>query len=652
MINQPKIRLILELVIISAIISGIAYIAYYSIEENAKEKIEDQSMLLSIVTDEFMGYYVTAGVAFNNMILQNPDLIHDRPNLDYVLSNYTVHLASQIKSVEVLSPAGSLIGSSPNASKIELSDLYFGQKDLGIGTISTDTRLLPVGYRIKEDGKIVAILVMNVDIKALFEKWAQSTKHSDVSLYLFRLDGKLLWSSVNNTKLKIGRNFGYSKIDGMYLWIEPVSGIEGFSVAVISSNAIMILWYRDLIYLIVIWLFVAGIIYIFYRKSIQYEQEIQSLVNEQRFQIEELTEQKKRFEILKKMYDSVILVEKEILNAKDENAFLQSVCDRITETGLFDFAGIAIPNDKKVLRYKFLSGNGKQTVLKVQNEMPNNIRALLVSEIAFKSQKIYVGSPQDISTFEITEYEKVWMEKVYKANEWKSGISIPIFQNEKIFGILSVFSKEEDFFTDDVKALAEIFARLLGNALENMEARAKLISQLFESQYLATHDPLTGLLNRIGIMERVDNVIARSKREKKYMAFGIMDIDDFKLVNDIYGHSAGDALLIEFGGRIESLLRGEDLIGRIGGDEFVMVILVNSEEDIDALMSRFERSLAQPFKAGDEDIYIKVSAGFTLYPKDDNSFDALLRHADKAMYIKKEMKNKREKFWGIYKEDI
>ncbi|MGC9173859.1 MAG: sensor domain-containing diguanylate cyclase [Athalassotoga sp.] len=651
MVKSPKkLAYLFAFVIVTAVFVWISYWQYSSIKANIINEIKDQSMLLSIGMDEFMGYYKTAGVAFNNRILQNSDLLQNSSNLDYLLSNYTIHLAPQIKSVEILSPEGSLIGTSGNAPEIKLSDLYFGQKILGIGTL-TESKLLPVGYKITENGKVIAILVMNVDLGSLLDKWAQSI-HSiqdSLSLSVIRSDGIGIWASSKYVKPIEKLNAGYVKINGEYSWIEPMSLIETFSVAQISQWGLMALYYRYLIYFILVWCLLIIIIYLFYRQSTRYERQIHSLIADQNAKIEELTHQKHRFEILKSMYDSVILVENELLEAKDEDDILQGVCDRMTEIGLFDFVGIAIPNDKKILRYKFLSGNAKELVLTAQNEFPDDASVLYAADICFKTQRIFVLS--EIQKFEPDGYEKIWIDKVYESQGWKDVIALPLFRNGSIYGILSATSKTENFFAGEIKALAEIFAKILGNTLENIDARKKLISQLFESQYLATHDPLTGLFNRIGIMERVDNVISRSKREKKYMAVGIIDIDDFKLVNDTYGHSAGDNLLIEFGRRLESLIRGEDLIGRIGGDEFVMVILVKSEEDIDILMKRFEISLSEPFKVGDESIYVKVSVGFTLYPEDNNEFDVLLRHADKALYVKKETKNRRNKFWGIYKSD-
>ncbi|MGC8545857.1 MAG: sensor domain-containing diguanylate cyclase [Athalassotoga sp.] len=650
--SPVKVRYILGLIIITAIVILIAYFRYSSIRTDAIDTVKDQSMLLSIGMDEFMGYYKTAGTAFNNKILQSPDLLENSSNLNYILSNFTINLAPDIKSVEVLNPDGLLIGATQNAPKVKLSDLYFGQKSLGLGTVSTDTpRLLPVGYRITESGKVVAILVMDVDLESLLEKWAQSThliNQNGLSLCVIRSDGMPLWASKNSYDFKpIDKhlNAGYVKLDDKYSWIEPVSSIEGFSVAQISQSSVMALWYKNMIYILLVWIFVVIIIYLFYKLSVRYEKRIQTLSSDQQAQIKALTEQKSRFEILKRMYDSIMLVENTMLNVKNEEVLLQSVCDRMTETGLFDFVGIAIPNDKKVLRYKFLSGNAKEIVLKAQSQLPDDIQVL---EMDFKDQKTYVGSRQSILNSTLTPDVKSLMNEIYETQGWKSSISIPIFRNGIFYGVIDALSKIENFFEDDVKALAEIFARLLGDALENIDARSEILSKLYESQYLATHDALTGLLNRTGIMDRIEDVIARAKREKKYMAVGMIDIDDFKLVNDTYGHAAGDYLLIQFGQRIKSLLRGEDFIGRIGGDEFVMVIMVKAEEDIDILMKRFEQSLTEPFKVGGEKANIKISAGFTLYPKDNNSFDVLLRHADKIMYLKKDTKNEREKFWGIY----
>ncbi|MGC9219651.1 MAG: GAF domain-containing protein, partial [Athalassotoga sp.] len=506
--SPVKIRYILELIIITAIVILIAYFRYSSIRTDAIDTVKDQSMLLSIGMNEFMGYYKTAGTAFNNKILQSPDLLENSSNLNYILSNFTINLAPDIKSVEVLNPDGLLIGATKNAPKIKLSDLYFGQKSLGLGRVSTDTsKLLPVGYRITEGGKVVAILVMDVDLESLLEKWAQNihlTNQNGLSLYVIRSDGMPLWASKNSYDFKpIDKNLnvGYVKLDDKYSWIEPVPSIEGFSVAQISQSSVMALWYKNMIYILLVWIFVVIIIYLFYKLSVRYEKRIQTLSSDQQAQIKVLAEQKSRFEMLKRMYDSIMLVENTMLNVKNEEVLLQSVCDRMTETGLFDFVGIAIPNDKKVLRYKFLSGNAKEIVLKAQNQLPDDIQVL---EMDFKAQKTYVGSRQSILNSTLTSDVKLLIEDIYETQGWKSSISIPIFRNGIFYGVIDALSKTDNFFGDDVKALAEIFARLLGDALENIDARSQILSKLYENQYLATHDALTGLLNRTGIMDRIE----------------------------------------------------------------------------------------------------------------------------------------------------
>ena len=152
-------------------------------------------------------------------------------------------------------------------------------------------------------------------------------------------------------------------------------------------------------------------------------------------------------------------------------------------------------------------------------------------------------------------------------------------------------------------------------------------------ELMAHYDVLTKLPNRILFADRFKQASANSRRTDTLLAVCFLDLDNFKPVNDTYGHTTGDKLLIEVAKRIKATIREEDTVSRQGGDEFA-ILLVNlaSPFESDQLLSRVHQSLAQPYYIDSHVISISASMGITLYPVDDKDLDILLRHADQAMY--------------------
>ena len=150
---------------------------------------------------------------------------------------------------------------------------------------------------------------------------------------------------------------------------------------------------------------------------------------------------------------------------------------------------------------------------------------------------------------------------------------------------------------------------------------------------MAHYDVLTKLPNRVLLTDRFRLALAHSKRQKNLLAVCFLDLDNFKSVNDLYGHEVGDHLLIEVSRRIKSGIRDEDTVSRQGGDEFALLLgNVESIPQCEHLITRLIESLAQPYHIDEHPIFIGASVGITLFPNDGADFDTLMRHADQAMY--------------------
>ncbi|MBI4984073.1 MAG: PAS domain S-box protein [Rhodocyclales bacterium] len=156
-------------------------------------------------------------------------------------------------------------------------------------------------------------------------------------------------------------------------------------------------------------------------------------------------------------------------------------------------------------------------------------------------------------------------------------------------------------------------------------------------EFLAHYDALTLLPNRLLLADRLQQGIAQARRADTQLAVCYLDLDDFKPINDRYGHAAGDAVLIEVAARLRLAVRAGDTVARLGGDEFVLVLVgVDGIEDCETSVQRILTAVATAMTVKGHAVGVTASIGFTLFPADDGPPDALLRHADLAMYIAKQ----------------
>lgn len=154
-----------------------------------------------------------------------------------------------------------------------------------------------------------------------------------------------------------------------------------------------------------------------------------------------------------------------------------------------------------------------------------------------------------------------------------------------------------------------------------------------ESRNVALHDALTGLPNRILFEERLDHGLTQAKRHGWKFAVLFIDIDNFKNINDSYGHDLGDKVLLTVADRLQSSTRREDTVSRWGGDEFVCLLLeVKQEADVTHLAELIVKQISESFKFKGTVLSIRVSIGIAIYPADGETADILLKNADTAMY--------------------
>jgi diguanylate cyclase (GGDEF)-like protein len=188
----------------------------------------------------------------------------------------------------------------------------------------------------------------------------------------------------------------------------------------------------------------------------------------------------------------------------------------------------------------------------------------------------------------------------------------------------------------DINSLKLILEKALSDYAESNEMKIKT------SQYIhrALHDSLTGLPNREKMMVSLQNAIQRSIRYKTYCAVMFMDLNKFKPINDTYGHKAGDEVLCVIGGRIKSMLRGTDIVARIGGDEFVVLLQDIKEPDsvkdvAEKILSAIEEPIAV---SGGVSCFVSASIGISIFNDGSQTPETILEKADHLMYEMKKSK--------------
>lgn len=164
---------------------------------------------------------------------------------------------------------------------------------------------------------------------------------------------------------------------------------------------------------------------------------------------------------------------------------------------------------------------------------------------------------------------------------------------------------------------------------------AQMRTQAERIAHLAYSDGLTGLLNRVGLNERIDRTISVARRHNLRMALLYLDLDGFKEINDRFGHDAGDSALVEAALRVQYVLRNGETLARMGGDEFVVLMpVITSPAEPAQLAARIEEAFAEPFylHADGGSMQLGVSIGLAVYPDDGETRLKLLSYADRGMY--------------------
>ncbi|MEY2458505.1 MAG: hypothetical protein QOG30_335 [Acidimicrobiaceae bacterium] len=211
--------------------------------------------------------------------------------------------------------------------------------------------------------------------------------------------------------------------------------------------------------------------------------------------------------------------------------------------------------------------------------------------------------------------------------------TFPLRSGSEQLGALDLYRDSPGLLDGATMAAAQTLADVAAAYLLNAQARADLRDSSDQSHERALHDALTGLPNRILLLERLEHAVLRGRRSGKMAAILFADLDRFKQVNDQHGHNIGDELLIAVAQRLTAVLRPGDTLARLSGDEFVILCEdLDGPREVEALAARIEGTLATRFRVGGVEVDATASVGIAFSGRGDQLSEQILRNADTAMY--------------------
>ncbi len=353
-------------------------------------------------------------------------------------------------------------------------------------------------------------------------------------------------------------------------------------------------------------------------------------------------QQQIRIDRLNSLYRAFLAEGDILIRARSETEMLRKTCQHIIEGTLFKIAYVMKPDQDDCFRAVVGAGSGSSILsnlgIQLASDCPSLLRDTWLSE-RLQYRNDYRNDPSLSAQHELI-----------KQQNWASVATIPIRRNGRIWAILGVTSSETSIFDQEILGALARVGKLIGYGLDEMDFKKRIDQERITQSWMARHDALTRLPNRVALLDRIPEAIQRAQREEKLLGICMLDLDDFKPVNDQHGHAAGDVLLQKVATRLNQALRQTDFVARVGGDEFALVLEnIQNMEHVEKMMLRISDALERPYiLPGNITVKIGGSLGITIYPFDEGDSEILLRHADYALYVAKRDKVARKDFWSSF----
>ena len=333
----------------------------------------------------------------------------------------------------------------------------------------------------------------------------------------------------------------------------------------------------------------------------------------------------------------------ELTATLDLEELAQLLHDRVNEFLAADVFGIALlSEDGSALNYDFfIEDNQRLTPVSVRIDNTNSFGSWVVRE---RSDLIMRDADR--------EYQRYVKQRLlFTAHRSRTIVYMPLLLERSLVGIITVQAFEKDAYDEDALDLLRLLVPSVAIAVANSR-KVSTISNLndelvkekneLEEAYrriahMANHDILTQLPNRRLVVELINEYIPHARRQSRQFGLLYVDLDDFKPVNDTFGHDAGDRVLQITAERLRKVVRESDTVARLGGDEFVLIVRDATDmDDVIGVADKVASAVRERIDLGSGTCELSASVGVSLFPDDGDSYEDLLRAADRAMYNAKQ----------------
>jgi diguanylate cyclase (GGDEF)-like protein/PAS domain S-box-containing protein len=344
---------------------------------------------------------------------------------------------------------------------------------------------------------------------------------------------------------------------------------------------------------------------------------------------------------LSRLYLVLSRINQLIVRHPQQNELFQGACDIAVQSGGFYAAWIGLKNELNDITPVTSSG------MELQQLTSLGIRTCGPRGRGPSGSALQSGRTSVINNLQESGVVSPWRDFI-TSHTLGSVAALPVMMQGGHNACFVLYSHDQNFFDEAEIRLLEEMALNIGHALEVADMDREQEQTRNELSFLARHDPLTGLANRLMFSNYLSLALERVSRNNGMLALLLLDLDRFKDVNDSFGHPVGDQLLVQVAQRLTGRLRGEDSISRLGGDEFTVVLEgVQDPQDAAWVANDLIELLRKPFQLGDAgELSIGTSIGIALYPDHGSNEQELLQQADAALYRAKEEGRDRFKFFS------
>ncbi len=359
----------------------------------------------------------------------------------------------------------------------------------------------------------------------------------------------------------------------------------------------------------------------------------------------DLLDQQQKILDLQSLYRALLMSGDTLVHSRCEREMLASLCSKLTQDTPFHTVWVGRPGLSGVFDVLALAGDGAQQVEDSPPRLTDDARASVVVQAWTRKQTVVCNDA-------LADPDLAPWHAGFAQHQWLSILALPLIRNQEVWAVLAFAAARRDAFDERTLEVCTRISALIGFGLDEIDLKARIRVLQEQEARMARTDALTGLPNRLAFDEYFSQALARTRRRGTTLVVGMLDLDDFKPVNDRFGHAVGDMLLRDLAQALRERLRETDYLARLGGDEFVVLFEDLSpghdDSELGAMLDRLHSAVEVPFDLGESrSAKIGMTLGLACYPGDGGEADALLRAADVAMYACKARKGARDRWWEM-----